>query len=148
MKIVIQRVKEASVKVDEKVVGKIGKGILVFLGACVGDNEKDISYLSNKLINLRMFEDEAGKMNLSLKDFLEGEVLVVSQFTLYADCKKGRRPSFINALEPKKAERFYLRFIEEVKGQVKKVESGVFGAKMEVFLVNDGPVTFIIESKG
>jgi D-tyrosyl-tRNA(Tyr) deacylase len=95
-----------------------------------------------------MFEDEAGKMNLSLKDFLEGEVLVVSQFTLYADCKKGRRPSFINALEPKKAERFYLRFIEEVKGQVKKVESGVFGAKMEVFLVNDGPVTFIIESKG
>jgi D-tyrosyl-tRNA(Tyr) deacylase len=146
MKIVIQRVKEASVKVEKEVVGDIRRGVLVFLGVCDGDSEKDISYLSNKLVNLRMFEDEEGKMNLSLKD-VGGEVLVVSQFTLYADCKKGRRPSFVNALEPREAERFYLGFIEEVKGQVKKVESGVFGARMEVFLINDGPVTFIIESK-
>jgi len=146
MRIVIQRVKEASVEVNKKEVGKINKGLLVFFGAKKEDTEEQISWLVTKIINLRIFSDVNGKMNLSLKD-IQGEILVVSQFTLYADCTMGRRPSFIKAAEPAYAEKLYERFIKEMKKEIAKVETGIFAAKMEVKLINDGPVTFIIDAK-
>lgn len=144
MKIVVQRVKEAKVEVDEKVVGKINKGFLVLLGVTHGDEKEQADYLVKKLCNLRVFEDEKGKMNLGLKD-IKGELLIVSQFTLYADCSNGNRPSFTNAARPDKANKLYEYFCSESEKNNIKVEKGIFGADMKVSLINDGPVTIIIE---
>lgn len=144
MKFVIQRVSEASVKVDDSYTGKIKKGYLVLIGVGEGDTQKDADKYIRKMINLRIFEDENGKTNLSLKD-VEGELLLVSQFTLYANCKKGNRPSFIEAGDPKKAEELYEYIIDECKKEIAIVQTGVFGAHMEVSLINDGPFTVVLE---
>ena len=146
MRVVIQRVKEASVKVDAKVVGAIGVGMLIFLAVGKDDTEKDIDFLVNKIVQLRIFEDKEGKMNLSAQE-TPVQFLVVSEFTLLGDCAKGRRPSFDKATEPKMAEDFYNQFVEKLRGQKFKVETGVFRAMMDVALVNDGPVTFILDSR-
>ena len=146
MRVILQRVKEAKVTVEDKVVGQIQKGIVLLVGAKIGDTEEDAKYLADKCVNLRIFEDQDQKMNLSAKD-VGAEVLVVSQFTLYADTKKGRRPSFTNALEPALAEKLYLKFIDEIKASGLKTECGIFGAKMLVEIFNWGPVTFILDSK-
>lgn len=146
MKLVVQRVKEAKVEVDEKVVGKINKGFLVLIGVTHEDDKEQADYLVKKLCNLRVFEDENGKMNLSVND-IEGEILSVSQFTLCADCKKGNRPSFINSEEPEKANALYEYFCNELlKNGVKAVKKGVFGADMKVSLINDGPVTITYDT--
>lgn len=145
MKIIVQRVKNAKVEVDEKVVGKIEKGFLVLLGVSSEDTKEEADYLVKKLCNLRVFEDENEKMNLSLKD-VNGKLLIVSQFTLYADCSKGNRPSFVNAARPEKAEELYEYFCKQCKEKYEiEVEKGIFGANMQVSLLNDGPVTIIIE---
>lgn len=144
MKLVIQRVSEAKVEVDNKVVGEIGKGFLVLFGAGEDDTKEQADFLAEKLSNLRIFEDENEKMNLSIKD-IDGELLIVSQFTLYADCKKGNRPSFVKAAKPDIANELYEYFMEQCKKNVKKVERGIFGAHMKVSLLNDGPVTIILE---
>lgn len=144
MKLVVQRVKEAKVEVEEKVVGKINKGFLVLIGVTHEDKKEQADYLVKKLCNLRVFEDENGKMNLGLKD-IEGELLIVSQFTLYADCSNGNRPSFTNAAKPEKANELYEYFCKECEKNNIKVEKGIFGADMKVSLINDGPVTIIIE---
>jgi D-tyrosyl-tRNA(Tyr) deacylase len=146
MKTVIQRVKSASVDVDGLTVGKIGKGLLVLLGVGKGDGDADLAYLTSKLPDLRIFEDSSGKFNLSLKE-VGGEMLIVSQFTLYGDCRKGRRPSFTDAAEPAEARRFYEAFIQKVKEQGIPVQAGEFQAKMAVHLVNDGPVTLLLDSR-
>jgi D-tyrosyl-tRNA(Tyr) deacylase len=145
MRAVLQRVSRAKVSVDGEEVGEIGKGILVLLGVSREDTEKDTIYVLEKTLNLRIFEDAEGKMNLSLLD-TEGELLLVSQFTLYADVRKGRRPSFIEAALPGKANELYELFVREARKQIKKVETGRFQAMMNVELVNDGPVTIIIDS--
>ena len=146
MRLVVQRVMESNVKVDNKIVGKINKGFLVLLGIKSTDTKKDVDYLVRKLVNLRIFSDENDKMNLALKD-ISGELLIVSQFTLYGDCKKsGNRPSFTDAAKPDIAIPLYEYFIEECKKQVDTVETGVFGADMQVSLINDGPVTIIMDS--
>ncbi len=144
MKLVVQRVKNAKVEVDEKTVGSINQGFLVLLGVTHTDTRSKADYLVKKLCNLRVFEDENGKMNLGLKD-VEGELLIVSQFTLYADCSQGNRPSFINAAKPDVANELYEYFCEKCKEQNIKVEKGIFGAVMKVSLLNDGPVTIILE---
>lgn len=144
MKLVIQRVTNATVTVENNIVGKIDKGFLVLLGVGPEDTEKEADYLVQKLIKLRIFEDENGKMNLSIKD-TAGELLIVSQFTLYADCSSGNRPSFINAAKPEKANELYEYFIQKCKEENIKVEHGIFGANMQVELVNDGPVTILLE---
>lgn len=144
MKIVIQRVKEAKVEVENENVGKIRKGFLVLLGVTHNDTEKNADYLVKKLCNLRVFSDENGKMNLGLKD-INGELLIVSQFTLYADCKQGNRPAFIDAAKPEQAKELYDYFCSECEKNNIKVEKGIFGADMQVSLVNDGPVTIVIE---
>lgn len=144
MKILIQRVTHAKVEVEGTTVGAIGSGALVFIGVTHSDTITQVSWLANKLINLRMFEDAQGKINRSLLEN-NGEVLVVSQFTLYADCTAGRRPSFIQAAQPELAEHLYEKFVEEVRKGGISVETGVFGAEMKVSLVNDGPVTLILE---
>lgn len=145
MRVVVQRVKRASVSVDSQLVGKINAGMLVFLGVAREDEPKDIDYLVNKVIHLRMFEDDQGKMNRSCVECAK-EILVVSQFTVYGDCRKGRRPSFDQAADPQKGKDYYERFISKIQAQGLKVESGTFQAMMDVELVNDGPVTFIIDS--
>ena len=143
MKLVIQRVERASVSVDGKTVGAIGKGYLVLLGVGTEDTEAECDRLSRKMIDLRIFADENGKTNLSLKD-VGGELLIISQFTLYADCRKGNRPNFLNAKEPKEAERLYEYFCGLCEREI-HVEKGVFGADMKVELLNDGPFTVILE---
>lgn len=145
MKGVIQRVKQASVRVDGEVVGEIGTGVLVLLGVEKGDTEAQADWIAEKIVALRIFGDEAGKMNLSVTD-IGGSLLAVSQFTLAGNCSKGRRPSFDTAAPPDEANRLYLYFMERVRAQGIPVQSGVFQADMQVSLVNDGPVTFIIES--
>lgn len=144
MKLVIQRVSKAQVTVDNEITGKIGKGFLVLLGVGPEDTEQIADYLVQKLIKLRVFTDENDKMNLSIKD-IEGELLIVSQFTLYADCSGGNRPSFVNAAKPDKANALYEYFMEECRKQNMKVEHGIFGADMKVELLNDGPVTIILD---
>ena len=144
MRLLIQRVSKASVKVEGECVGKINKGFLVFLGITHGDTKDNVDYLVNKLYNLRVFEDENKKMNLSIKD-INGEILIVSQFTLYADTSHGNRPSFINAAKPYEANELYEYFIEKAKQKGLKIEAGIFGADMKVELLNDGPVTILLE---
>lgn len=145
MKAVIQRVDKAEVKTEEKVTGKIDKGLLVLLGVNEEDTEKEADYLVDKITNLRIFSDKEGKMNLSLLD-IKGEILVVSQFTLYADTKKGRRPSFIKAANPEKAVKLYNYFTEKLKTTGLDPKTGEFQAMMDVSLVNSGPVTIIIDT--
>ena len=144
MKFVIQRVKEAEVKVDGQTTGKIDDGFLVLIGITHTDTKEIADYLVKKLINLRIFEDKNGKMNLSLED-INGSILLVSQFTLYADCSGGNRPSFTEAAKPDFANELYEYIISECKKKVDKVETGIFGADMKVSLLNDGPVTIILE---
>ena len=145
MRSVIQRVSRAKVTVDGEITGEIGKGILVLLGVANEDSEKEASYLLDKIVNLRIFEDADGKMNLSLLD-IDGDLLVVSQFTLYGDVRKGRRPSFIKAAPPEKANALYEFFVAEARKHIAKVETGRFQAMMDVELVNDGPVTILLDS--
>lgn len=144
MKLLVQRVQNAKVVVENKTVGEIEKGFLVLCGVTHTDTEKEADYLVKKLCNLRIFEDENGKMNLSVKD-ISGELLIVSQFTLYADCTSGNRPSFTNAAKPEQADDLYKYFIKQCEAQNVKVQKGVFGAHMEVSLLNDGPVTIMLE---
>jgi len=144
MRLVIQRVKKASVTVDEKEISKISRGLLVLVGITHNDNEEMADYLVNKLVNLRIFEDENDKLNLSLKD-INGELLLVSNFTLYADCSKGTRPSFKNAAGSEFAKNLYNYFVKKCKNFVPTVEEGSFGSYMQVSLVNDGPATIILE---
>lgn len=146
MRAVVQRVSSSKVIVDESTIGEINKGLLVLLGVTHEDTSQDVDYLLEKIINLRIFEDENEKMNLSLKD-VNGELLVVSQFTLYGDCKKGRRPNFTNAAKPDLATNLYEEFVAKAKKQDIKVGTGKFGAHMMVELVNDGPVTMLIDSQ-
>jgi D-tyrosyl-tRNA(Tyr) deacylase len=147
MKIVLQRVKSASVAADGNTVGSIGAGIMILIGVHHTDQEQQAEVLARKCAELRIFPDADGKMNRSLID-MQGEALVVSQFTLYGDCRKGRRPSFIEAAEPEKGNRLYEYFVTCLRRHVPKVETGVFGAHMDVSLVNDGPVTLVIECIG
>lgn len=144
MKVVVQRVKYAKVKVENDIVGEIKKGLFVLLGVGQDDTKEQADYIVKKICNLRIFEDEARKMNLSIKD-VNGKMLIVSQFTLYADCSKGNRPSFIEAANPDKAEELYEYVINECKKNSIQVETGLFGADMKIELLNDGPVTIVIE---
>ena len=146
MKIVLQRVKEASVEAEGKVVGEIGQGICLLVGVEKGDSESDAQYLAKKVVELRIFPDKEGKMNLSLED-VQGEVLAVSQFTLVGSTQKGRRPSFDKAEAPEKAEKVFRSLVDSIRQRQIKVEIGVFQAMMKVHLINDGPVTFILQSK-
>ncbi len=147
MRLVIQRVSSASVTVDGAVIGKIGRGLCLLCGFTHGDDDRIVEQMAAKCLNLRIFEDGGGKMNLSLSD-VNGSVLVVSQFTLYADCKKGRRPSFTDSAEPVKAEKLYEKFVEILKSSGAEVQTGSFGAKMMVEILNDGPVTIVLDSDG
>lgn len=146
MKVVIQRSKAASVEVKGETVGRIDHGLMLLVGINQEDGPEEIQYVANKVANLRIFEDEQGKMNLSLLD-VGGSVLSVSQFTLYGDTRKGRRPSFVEAAKPEQAEELYEQFNEELRKKGVTVETGQFGAMMDVHLTNDGPVTLIVESK-
>lgn len=146
MRAIVQRVKEASVTVDEKKVSEISGGLLVFLGVGKEDSKSDLEYLLDKVLGLRIFEDADKKMNLSLLD-TDGELLVVSQFTLYGDVRKGRRPSFSESAAPELGEKFYRLFIERAKDKNLVVKEGIFGADMKVSLLNNGPVTILLDSK-
>ena len=146
MRAVVQRVTSSSVTVDGLVVGEIGAGLLVLLGVARDDGKEDADYLADKITNLRIFNDEQGKMNLSLPD-ASGAMLVVSQFTLYGDTRRGRRPSYIDAAEPEKANALYQYFVARIKAQGVTVETGVFQAMMKVNLTNDGPVTILLDSR-
>lgn len=144
MKIVLQRCKQAKVMVDGETTGSIGQGFVLLVGITHEDTEKEAEWLADKIVNLRVFEDEAGKMNRSLMD-VAGDILSVSQFTIYADCSKGRRPSFGEAARPEYAKGLYEKFNEMLRNKGVRVETGIFGAMMEVDLINDGPVTLILE---
>ncbi len=146
MRAVVQRVRKSSVTVDEKVVGKINKGLMVLLGVGIEDSDSDIDYLAEKIVNLRIFEDDGGKMNLSLLE-TGGELLVVSQFTLYGDCRKGRRPGYDKAARPEAARDMYESFVEKCKSYGITVQTGIFQAEMLVDISNDGPVTLLIDSR-
>ncbi|SET68989.1 D-aminoacyl-tRNA deacylase [Paenibacillus sp. NFR01] len=146
MRVVVQRCKEAKVTVDGEIVGAIGEGLLLLVGVTHGDTEKDAQYLADKVAGLRIFEDDAGKMNHSVTD-IGGSILSVSQFTLYGDCRKGRRPNFMAAAAPDEALGLYRNFNERIAANGLPVETGVFGAMMDVSLINWGPVTLIIDSK-
>jgi len=146
MRAVIQRVKESSVKAGEDTISRIGGGLLVLLGVASSDRPSDADYLASKIVNLRIFEDDAGKMNRSLLE-TGGQMLVVSQFTLLGDCRKGRQPSFVDAAEPSRAAALYEYFVEQVRRIGISVQTGRFGAVMQVALINDGPVTIILESR-
>ncbi len=146
MKLVVQRVKNAQVEVEQKIVGKIEHGFLVLLGVTHNDTKEKADYLVKKLCNLRVFSDENDKMNLSIKD-VKGELLIVSQFTLYANCQDGNRPSFTNAAKPEQANELYEYFCQKCEDNGIKVEEGIFGADMKVSLLNDGPVTIILEKE-
>lgn len=145
MKIVAQRVSSSRVAADGAVTGEIGRGLCVFVGIGPSDTEREVSWIAEKIANLRIFGDENGKMNLSLLD-IEGEVLAVSQFTLYADCRKGRRPSFTDAAPPELGNELYLRFVESLRALGVHVATGIFGAEMRVDISNEGPVTIILDS--
>lgn len=145
MKLVVQRVSSAKVDVENETVGKIEKGFVVLCGITHKDTEKEADYLVKKLCNLRVFEDENEKMNLSIKD-IKGELLIVSQFTLYADCSRGNRPSFTNAAKPEYADKLYEYFLTKCKDEGIHTEKGIFGADMKVSLINDGPVTIVLEN--
>ncbi|HEY4432241.1 MAG TPA: D-aminoacyl-tRNA deacylase [Paenibacillus sp.] len=146
MRVVVQRCKDAKVTVDEIVTGEIGKGLMLLVGVTHEDTEKDAKYLADKIAGLRIFEDDAGKMNYSVTE-TEGAILSVSQFTLYGDCRKGRRPNFMGAAAPAEAERLYDYFNQELRAGGLQVETGVFGAMMDVSLTNWGPVTLILDSR-
>ncbi len=146
MKVLVQRVYNCSLEVNGELISKIDKGLLVYLGVKVGDTETDLNYLVNKVGNLRVFEDEKGKMNLSVKD-VSGEIMLVSQFTLYGDCSHGFRPSYSKAEEPQKANLLYEKFGAELRKQNIEVKMGVFGADMKIAYVNDGPVSIVIEKE-
>ena len=146
MRAVVQRVDEASVTVEDKIVGKISKGLLVLLGVGEDDDHKDLDYLVEKVIGLRIFQDENDKMNLSLMD-VKGELLVVSQFTLYGDVRKGKRPSFSSSASPDMGNLYYEKFVEKARRLGIKTETGIFGAHMDVKLNNNGPVTILLDSK-
>lgn len=145
MRAVVQRVKKSSVTVEDKITGKIGQGLMVLIGVEDGDNEKDADYIADKVCGLRIFEDEQGKMNLSVED-IGGEVLAVSQFTLLADARKGRRPSFTKAAAPDEANALYRKVIDKIESRNINVEEGVFQAEMMVEIHNDGPVTILLDS--
>lgn len=145
MKVVIQRVSESHVKVNGKTVGEIGKGLMLLIGIDENDTETDADWLVQKILNLRIFGDENGKLNLSVQD-IKGEILCISQFTLIADYKKGNRPSFIKAAKPEKAVPLFDYFKQEISKSGLKTESGIFGADMKVSLINDGPVTIVMDS--
>ncbi len=147
MKALLQQVTRASVSVGGEVVGRIGRGLVVFVGVATGDTEKDAQYLAQKTVSLRIFSDEEGRFNLSALD-IKGELLVVSQFTLLADTKKGRRPSFIEAAPPAQAEEIFERFVEQARATGLRVETGRFQQYMQVEIHNDGPVTILLDSKG
>jgi len=146
MRVVVQRVKKGSVEIKEKQIGKIENGLVILLGVGQKDVEKDAEYLAEKIVNLRIFEDKEGKMNLSVKD-INGQILVISQFTLYGDCRKGRRPSFISAALPDKAVKLYDYFVKSIKNYGLKIETGEFQAMMLVKIYNDGPVTILLDSE-
>lgn len=146
MRAVVQRVTSSKVIVEENVIGSINKGLNILIGISKDDTEEDLLYIKEKVINLRIFEDEADKMNLSVLD-VKGEILVISQFTLYGDCRKGRRPNFMEAEGGEKAKALYERFVELLKESNLKIETGEFGAHMKVDIQNDGPVTLIVDSK-
>lgn len=146
MRVVVQRSKDASVTADGKVTGQIAAGLVLLVGVTHEDTEQDAAYLADKIVNLRIFEDDSEKMNLSIKD-AGGQILSISQFTLYGDCRKGRRPNFMEAARPEHAEKIYHHFNSLIREKGIQVETGIFGAMMEVSLVNDGPVTLILDSK-
>lgn len=146
MRAVVQRVKRSCVKVNGETIGEISKGINVLVGITKDDNDEDLKYIKEKIFNLRIFSDENDKMNLSVKD-VKGELLIISQFTLYGDARKGRRPSFIEALGGEEAIKLYNDFIELCKTEGLKIQTGEFGADMEVEIINDGPVTLLLDSK-
>lgn len=146
MRVIIQRSKESSVSIDGEVVGSIDKGLVLLVGFHDDDTQEDLNYAVRKVVNMRLFSDDEGKMNLSLKD-IEGSILSVSQFTLYANTKKGNRPSFVAAAKPDYAEKLYHQFNEKLKEENVPVETGTFGAMMDVSIQNDGPVTIILDTK-
>jgi D-tyrosyl-tRNA(Tyr) deacylase len=146
MRVIVQRVDRAAVSVDEIVISSIGKGLLVFLGVEKGDGQRDADYLLEKVVTLRIFQDSAGKMNLSLLDN-SGDMLIVSQFTLLGDCRKGRRPSFVYAEEPAEAKKLYEYFIIKGRERIKRVKAGEFQSMMKIEMVNDGPVTMLLDSR-
>jgi D-aminoacyl-tRNA deacylase len=146
MRAIVQRVTSGNVEIEGRVVGSIAKGLVVLLGVSEKDTNEDVAYMSEKILNLRVFDDEEGKMNFSLLD-IQGELLVVSQFTLYGDCRKGRRPNYMAAAKPEKADELYNEFVKLCKAQNIKTETGVFQADMKVNIMNDGPVTLIVDSE-
>ena len=146
MKIVVQRVSKANVEVESKIVGEISEGLMLLIGICANDSEADADWLIHKILNLRIFSDEDGKMNKSIQE-ISGEILCISQFTLLADYKKGHRPSFIKAAKPEIAIPIFEHFLKQIKLSNLKIESGIFGADMKVSLTNDGPVTIVLDSQ-